>query len=304
MGMQPVIDFFKNLPWYILYPGKAVAAAAGGYVSQHPEIFPSWVVLLGAAVALWVVLAFLWHALNSWREHSGKAKLKLDPQLILILFLVAALGAAIWQWLRLPVTVPQNAQVAGQALSASNDSQITELQSQLDAAKTQLEETRKDLAETKKALPSAEDVLKNKLRFRSEQIRVFREDFERRVVNLRQTAEAALNATRQETTTPPPAAVPRMMGRLQASFFQEVSALQIVCDNFFGEKVRLTPVEADRLTLTNPVPGDDGIKNYDDLQKYRIFWWKKRSVEDAIRDLLQRLDTESSQIARQVSELK
>jgi hypothetical protein len=92
-----MVEFFRNLPWWIQYPGKAIAAISGGYVSNHPEIFPSWAVLVGATVALWVVLAFLWHALNALREHRGKTRLRLDPNLIIIVCLAAALSAAIWQ---------------------------------------------------------------------------------------------------------------------------------------------------------------------------------------------------------------
>jgi len=95
--MQVVIDFFKNLPWYIMYPGKALTALAGGYVSQHPEIFPSWAVLLGAAVSLWVVVAFLWHAVSTWREHKGKPRLRLEPSHIIILGLAIALAGVVWQ---------------------------------------------------------------------------------------------------------------------------------------------------------------------------------------------------------------
>jgi hypothetical protein len=95
--MQPLVDFFKNLPWYILYPGKAVFAGVGGYVSQNPQIFPAWAVLLGAAVALWVVLAFLWHAMNTWREHNKKSRLRLEPSHVIILGLAIALGGVVWQ---------------------------------------------------------------------------------------------------------------------------------------------------------------------------------------------------------------
>lgn len=93
-----MVEFFKGLPWYIQGPGKLIAAICGGYVSNHPEIFPPWAVVGGAVVALWVVIAFLWHALNTWREHQGKRRLRLDPQVILIAALVVALGAAMWQW--------------------------------------------------------------------------------------------------------------------------------------------------------------------------------------------------------------
>lgn len=92
-----VIDFFKNLPWWIQYPAKAIAAVVGGYVSNNPQIFPSWAVLVGAAVALWVVLAFLWHALNTWREHNQKPRIKLEPSHIIMLGLIIGLGGAVWQ---------------------------------------------------------------------------------------------------------------------------------------------------------------------------------------------------------------
>jgi hypothetical protein len=98
-----LVDFFKNLPWYILYPGKAMLAAVGGYVSQNPQIFPQWAVWLGAAVAAWIVLAFLWHALNAWREHKKRLRLQLEPTYLIILGLVIALGGAIWQMSKAPL---------------------------------------------------------------------------------------------------------------------------------------------------------------------------------------------------------
>jgi len=94
-----LVDFFKNLPWYILYPGKAMLAGVGGYVSQNPQIFPQWAVWLGAAVAAWIVLAFLWHALNAWHEHKKRPRLTY----LIILGLVIALGGAIWQMRKVPL---------------------------------------------------------------------------------------------------------------------------------------------------------------------------------------------------------
>lgn len=95
-----LVDFFKNLPWWLLYPGRALLAICGGYVSQNPQIFPHWAVLLGALVALWVIVAFVWHAINAWREHNQKQRLRLDPQLILIGCLLGALAMVTWQWWR------------------------------------------------------------------------------------------------------------------------------------------------------------------------------------------------------------
>jgi hypothetical protein len=102
-----LVDFFKNLPWYILYPGKAIFAGIGGYVSQNPQIFPAWAVLLGGAAALWVVVAFLWHAMNTWREHNKKSRLRLEPSHVIILGLTIAAIGVIWQ---MRVAAP-NAQV-------------------------------------------------------------------------------------------------------------------------------------------------------------------------------------------------
>jgi preprotein translocase subunit Sec61beta len=90
-------DFFKNLPWWIMYPGKGLLAICGGYVSQNPQIFPSWAVLLGAVVALWIVLAFVWHAINAWREHNQKPRLRLDPSHVIILGLAIAAIGVVWQ---------------------------------------------------------------------------------------------------------------------------------------------------------------------------------------------------------------
>jgi hypothetical protein len=95
-----IVAFFNNLHWTIRVPGKLLAALGGGYVSNHPEIFPSWAVAAGAVVALWVGIAFLWQLLSAWREHKGKKRLRMDPQVILIASLVIALGAATWQWWR------------------------------------------------------------------------------------------------------------------------------------------------------------------------------------------------------------
>lgn len=92
-----MVEFFKNLPWWILYPGKAMVAAVGGYVSQNPQIFPHWAVLLGAALSLWIVLAFIWHAINAWREHNKKSRLKLEPSHVIIMGLAIALGGVVWQ---------------------------------------------------------------------------------------------------------------------------------------------------------------------------------------------------------------
>ncbi|MDE2604109.1 MAG: hypothetical protein KGL62_17345, partial [Bradyrhizobium sp.] len=60
-----VIAFFNELHWSVRYPAKALAAIGGGYVSNHPELFPSWAVIVGGLVALWVALAFLWQLLNA-----------------------------------------------------------------------------------------------------------------------------------------------------------------------------------------------------------------------------------------------
>ena len=104
-----LVDFFKNLPWWIQLPGKVLAAVCGGYVSNHPEIFPSWAVLAGAVVALWVVLAFLWHAMNAWREHNKKPRIRLEPSLLIIFGLGIAVGGVVWQLLMFRRPIPGSA---------------------------------------------------------------------------------------------------------------------------------------------------------------------------------------------------
>jgi hypothetical protein len=93
-----IADFFKNLHWSVRLPGKVLLAAVGAYMNNHPELFPSYAVVIGGAVVLWVVLAFLWQALNAVRVHQGKSMLRVDPNAVLVILLVAALGAALWQW--------------------------------------------------------------------------------------------------------------------------------------------------------------------------------------------------------------
>src|SRR5712664_1658831 len=115
-----MVEFFRNLPWWIQLPGKALAAACGGYVSNHPEIFPSWAVLVGAAVALWVVLAFLWHAMNTLREHQKKPRITLEPHHIIILGLFIALGAVIWMMAKSDKEDPRIAQFQKQIATLQN----------------------------------------------------------------------------------------------------------------------------------------------------------------------------------------
>jgi preprotein translocase subunit Sec61beta len=117
-----MVEFFKNLPWWIQYPGKALVALCGGYVSNHPEIFPPWAVMAGAVVALWVVLAFLWHALNAARERKEKPRLRLDPQIIIVLFLFAALATAIFQWWSSKTKLPIQPATAGPVTSKQQPS--------------------------------------------------------------------------------------------------------------------------------------------------------------------------------------
>lgn len=127
-----MVEFFKELPWYIKYPGQLVIASVGGYVNNHPEIFPSWAVLAGAAIAAWVALAFLWHVLNYWRALRQQPRIKLEPLHIIALGLTIALGGVIWQWQR-PTPI---------------DPKIAVLQSQIDSLKQQLS------AAVKSELPS------------------------------------------------------------------------------------------------------------------------------------------------------
>jgi preprotein translocase subunit Sec61beta len=133
-----IVAFFNNLHWTIRLPAKLIAAVCGAYVSNHPDIFPSWAVVVGAVIALWVVIAFLWQLLNAWREHTGKQRLRLDPQIILIACLVVALGAAVWQWWR-------------------GDPQVAGLQSQITVLKAQLLPST-PIAPVPAASPSPEEI--------------------------------------------------------------------------------------------------------------------------------------------------
>lgn len=114
------VDLFNSLHWTVRYPARILAFFGGGYVSNHPELFPPWAVALGGLIAGWVVLAFLWQALNAWRVHNKRPRLFLEPSYIIILGLVIALAGALWQTLRPPKDDPRVAQLQSQITALQN----------------------------------------------------------------------------------------------------------------------------------------------------------------------------------------
>src|SRR5260370_32145907 len=96
-------DFFKNLPWWIKVPAGLVGAAMNQYSNKLPDWAGPYGEIAGAALALWVVLAFLWHGVNAWRQHKQKPRLKLEPSHVIILGLAIALCAVIWHSRRAPL---------------------------------------------------------------------------------------------------------------------------------------------------------------------------------------------------------
>lgn len=99
------VEFFKSLPWYVTAPSGVLGAALNQYAAK---ILPTWAgsagELLGGSLALWVALAFVWHAINAWREHNKRPRLQLEPSYIIILGLVIALVGVVWQWRSAPAT--------------------------------------------------------------------------------------------------------------------------------------------------------------------------------------------------------
>lgn len=95
-------QFFEKLPLPYKAGGNLIGWVGGQYVSAHPDLFPAWVIDVAPILAAGFILSFLWYSLNYWREIRGKSRFHLDPQVILILCLLGALGASTLQWWRRP----------------------------------------------------------------------------------------------------------------------------------------------------------------------------------------------------------
>jgi hypothetical protein len=110
-------SFPNNIPAYIRLPGAVVSALAGHYANKLPEWVEPYGMALGYGLAIWIVVASIWHWGNIWREKRGKARLTLDPIHIIVLGLVIALAGVGWQIWRgqKPVEVVQAAIAAAPA---------------------------------------------------------------------------------------------------------------------------------------------------------------------------------------------
>jgi len=95
---------FAGLPWYIRYPGQALAALAGVAMNQFASALPPWAqplaILAGAALTLWVVVAFIWHVVNVIREKNGRARFQLEPNHFIAIGFVVVAAGFIWQAFR------------------------------------------------------------------------------------------------------------------------------------------------------------------------------------------------------------
>lgn len=97
--------WIANLPWYIKLP----AGLCGYLIGQFANKLPGWAepiaIVLGFGLALWVVLAAIWHWTNERRVKHGKPKLVFEAtHLIALGLLIALVGAG---WLILKPQVPQ-----------------------------------------------------------------------------------------------------------------------------------------------------------------------------------------------------
>jgi hypothetical protein len=241
-------------------------------------------------------------------QHPAKWIAELiEPSHIIILGLAIALGGAIWQMRG----VPQGRSEA-QAETRQDDPKIIDLKSQLETTKSQLTTTKAELDAKRKEFeliqltPTAEkDVKQNRLRFKLDQAKIDKDDFDKAIAAVRASAEGALSVTKAWAINPPQFQVGNMPLRAEQTWEEQIRGLQKICDRVFpGEKFVVLPGEPTPKQLTYPAPGDSEMKDPDSKQRYRILNFRTGQQEYTMKQIERKIEDEIYGLTNQIREMR
>jgi len=197
-------------------------------------------------------------------------------------------------------TLPQAPPIA-----ALPDPKIADLQSQLNATKAQFETTRKELADVRLTPTAEKDIQQNRLRFKLEQAKIDKADFDNAIAAVRASAEGALSVAKAWAINPPEYVVGNMPLRAERNWEDQIRGLQKLCDRvFLGEEFVVTPREPTPKELTYQAPGDSEMKDPDSKQRFRILNFRTSQQEYILKQIERKIEDEISSLTNQIREMR